>query len=113
MNKLIVEIAQYGNCLVGKVVHMDKSLRGEGCLNDGQESTTYLITSDGSPEMDDDGLCVRGNNTEDDDNAFCYPYNSFDEAYEALVDLKEAVAYVNGITPDSSENVLKFERIGE
>lgn len=89
---LKVDLKLMNNVIVGQVLEQDESLRGKGnILSDEKVS----ICSNGMPELNGHHLFIRGELRNDDNNCFCYSYDSAEEAREYYDAFLKAIEKIN------------------
>lgn len=89
---LKVDLKLMNNVIVGQVLEQDESLRGKGkILSDGKVN----ICSNGAPELNDLNLFIRGELRNNDNDCFCYSYDSADEAKEYYDAFLKAIEKIN------------------
>jgi len=110
MTKLVVEMAQYGNVVFGKVHNTPESLRSNGSNNTTLATEgSYMVKSVDNPQLNDCTLYVGGRYRERDGKCFCYAYPSVEQAtkmmgmYAQLIDAinKKLMKDTGYITPSS------------
>lgn len=92
MPKLKLEMARYGNVLVGLVVEI------EDLENEAHSFGGYQICGDGCTYLDEDVLYVFGAG-----DYFCFSYSTALEASDAMVRLKAIVHQINSGEEESQQ----------
>lgn len=89
---LKVDLKLFDNVIVGKILEQDESLRGKGKIfSDGKVN----ICSNGAPELNDLNLFIRGELRNNDNDCFCYSYDSAGEAKEYYDAFLKAIEKIN------------------
>ena len=98
MDKLKLEVYQYENVVLGKVLHMDESLRGTGTL---AAIVGFKISSSTAPSIGSDSLFVRGSERSADDKVFFANFGTAFRAAEACIDIAKCVDIINSTPVES------------
>lgn len=91
-NKLVVDLFQYDNVIVGKILYQDEDLRKLDII---EKKDFYSICSEKKPEITENELFIRGTIEDKDDNYFSYAFNTKDDANKWLKNIKELICSVN------------------
>ena len=98
--KLRLGLQRVGSIVFGRVLEQDESLRTCSVLTSGDGDVIKSVQSVVWPQLTNWAILIRGTDGSKDNDWFACDYGNADSAVEAVADIKELVAVVNGKQDD-------------